>query len=514
MSGVDGVVDGDVFLLASQPVEGTVTNLLVVVAFVLWSIWSLRLLNQFYLLHRLNVAIKTGQVVRLQTADLSPHERSMFFGEMEMLWRTNLQQQLLRARRISAALDVSELRVPFLIDKENLKMVYHEEISRTVGLDFKFQASGRIALQVYWHVSAPALKELLARFNHEAPSNSGGGVPAGRRTKNFFGQLYAAVPLGGDGGSRRSRSLEMSSVPSGTDEVGRTQSPLFQDAQCCSRSGVVALRETPEDREGARAWGHFESPEPSRVLSAPLRHCDHATPPGGTPAAAAAPANAPSSSAPPGELTLENIDSPQASARAAEAGESAEEGRASGHDGPGGGVTRNTLTVVIVAKPLGFPEPAPSGSPVAEANKDAETVSLVLFVAQEVRSGRNGNETKLEVIKQVVVTNRAAYVNQEIYGEEDEEGNSEECVICFCEPKDTTLLPCRHLCVCRECFARLENCPVCRSSFTAYLRQPRPGGAEAEEDEEAAGAGVGVGASGAVERGGVRTMIVGGDAAQ
>jgi hypothetical protein len=62
---------------------------------------------------------------------------------------------------------------------------------------------------------------------------------------------------------------------------------------------------------------------------------------------------------------------------------------------------------------------------------------------------------------QVVVTSRAAYVSQEIYGEEDEEaGDSEECVICFCEPKDTTLLPCRHLCVCRECFARLENCPV------------------------------------------------------
>ena len=155
---MSAVVDGDVFLLpGSQPVGGTVTNLLVVAAFVVWILWSLRLLRQFYLLHRLNVAIKTGQVVRLQTADLSPSERGMFFGEMEMLWRTNLQQQLLRARRISAALDVSELRVPFLIDRENLKMVYHEEPSRTVGLDFKFQAAGRIALQVTGLLMPPAI---------------------------------------------------------------------------------------------------------------------------------------------------------------------------------------------------------------------------------------------------------------------------------------------------------------------------------------------------------------------
>ena len=37
--------------------------------------------------------------------------------------------------------------------------------------------------------------------------------------------------------------------------------------------------------------------------------------------------------------------------------------------------------MVIVAKPIGFQEPAASGSG-AEADKDAETVSLVLFVAQ------------------------------------------------------------------------------------------------------------------------------------
>lgn len=32
----------------------------------------------------------------------------------------------------------------------------------------------------------------------------------------------------------------------------------------------------------------------------------------------------------------------------------------------------------------------------------------------------------------------------------------EECVICLTDPKDTLLLPCRHLCVCSECFRHVS----------------------------------------------------------
>lgn len=45
----------------------------------------------------------------------------------------------------------------------------------------------------------------------------------------------------------------------------------------------------------------------------------------------------------------------------------------------------------------------------------------------------------------------------------------EECVICLTEPKDTLLLPCRHLCVCSECFRHVDKCPVCRSAFDNYI---------------------------------------------
>lgn len=47
---------------------------------------------------------------------------------------------------------------------------------------------------------------------------------------------------------------------------------------------------------------------------------------------------------------------------------------------------------------------------------------------------------------------------------EDDEANT--CVICLCNPKDTTVIPCRHLCLCAECAVQLRHqsnkCPICR----------------------------------------------------
>ena len=45
---------------------------------------------------------------------------------------------------------------------------------------------------------------------------------------------------------------------------------------------------------------------------------------------------------------------------------------------------------------------------------------------------------------------------------------------CLTDPKEITLLPCRHHCVCAKCMSRLEQCPVCRTPFLGYLRAPPP----------------------------------------
>lgn len=79
-----------------------------------------------------------------------------------------------------------------------------------------------------------------------------------------------------------------------------------------------------------------------------------------------------------------------------------------------------------------------------------------------------------------------SYLLQEIYGIEnknltripnnndDDEDTGSECVICICEPRDTLILPCKHLCLCNNCADSLRyqanNCPICRSPFRALLQ--------------------------------------------
>mmetsp|Transcript_47171 Transcript_47171/g.75760 ORF Transcript_47171/g.75760 Transcript_47171/m.75760 type:complete len:360 (-) Transcript_47171:90-1169(-) len=56
---------------------------------------------------------------------------------------------------------------------------------------------------------------------------------------------------------------------------------------------------------------------------------------------------------------------------------------------------------------------------------------------------------------------------REIFGE-DEGG---ECLVCLSEPRDTILLPCRHMCTCRECLLKMvtAKCPICRTTIQRHV---------------------------------------------
>lgn len=53
-------------------------------------------------------------------------------------------------------------------------------------------------------------------------------------------------------------------------------------------------------------------------------------------------------------------------------------------------------------------------------------------------------------------------------------GNSNLCVICQDRPKSIVLLPCRHLCLCRNCTYNLQSyrtvCPLCRERFCETIQ--------------------------------------------
>lgn len=65
--------------------------------------------------------------------------------------------------------------------------------------------------------------------------------------------------------------------------------------------------------------------------------------------------------------------------------------------------------------------------------------------------------------------------NDDGVGDDDEEDEDDDriCVICLFNEKDTTLLPCRHMCCCAECATHVQltsnKCPICRAKIDRLL---------------------------------------------
>ena len=84
--------------------------------------------------------------------------------------------------------------------------------------------------------------------------------------------------------------------------------------------------------------------------------------------------------------------------------------------------------------------------------------------------GRAEAALRGSVVQQLLLTPEGLMQLAEVFGLDEWE--QESCVACLSEPRDTILLPCRHLCICSSCFSHLtlDRCPVCRATFSSYLR--------------------------------------------
>ncbi|EEY57645.1 uncharacterized protein PITG_00207 [Phytophthora infestans T30-4] len=118
-----------------------------------------------------------------------------------------------------------------------------------------------------------------------------------------------------------------------------------------------------------------------------------------------------------------------------------------------------------------------------------------------VKKGEDSWDVKM--LKQKILVDGLTYELQEIYGidgsvaaapkterngasgdgqsdttqaakEEIDIPEGAECIICLCEPRNTTILPCRHMCLCTECAEALRRssstCPICRTRVEALLQ--------------------------------------------
>ena len=75
----------------------------------------------------------------------------------------------------------------------------------------------------------------------------------------------------------------------------------------------------------------------------------------------------------------------------------------------------------------------------------------------------NGLPFEIKTIYGMAEENEAVEGEQHIDVKEDK---NKECLICLDAVKDTIVMPCGHLCICKECGQGLvkakHTCPVCR----------------------------------------------------
>eukprot|EP01061_Rhynchopus_euleeides_P005127 TRINITY_DN14375_c0_g1_i1.p1 TRINITY_DN14375_c0_g1~~TRINITY_DN14375_c0_g1_i1.p1 ORF type:complete len:352 (+),score=113.06 TRINITY_DN14375_c0_g1_i1:83-1057(+) len=128
----------------------------------------------------------------------------------------------------------------------------------------------------------------------------------------------------------------------------------------------------------------------------------------------------------------------------------------------------------------------------AQGNTFALCVGLWYTDDEEVEAGQftyfNKSGSLLECARQCLWVGKELYCLEDIYGlevaeeaagavtasihdVEDEQDSA--CVVCMVEERDTTVMPCRHMCLCRECANHLRQatnkCPICRTAITSLL---------------------------------------------
>ncbi|KAK9728390.1 hypothetical protein K7432_001104 [Basidiobolus ranarum] len=112
---------------------------------------------------------------------------------------------------------------------------------------------------------------------------------------------------------------------------------------------------------------------------------------------------------------------------------------------------------------------------------DTPHTALLTFCNFTINDEREYN---IQPLKQKFHINDTTFLVQKIYGRSQvDDGIScdeppfaknatEECIICLTETVTTTILPCRHSCLCKGCAEELQSrsncCPICRQSKWTY----------------------------------------------
>ena len=131
----------------------------------------------------------------------------------------------------------------------------------------------------------------------------------------------------------------------------------------------------------------------------------------------------------------------------------------------------------------------PEKKPTVGADGVSDYQNLITYWVFKIDKSKNCLEIK--PFRQVLVAFDMAFNLQQIFGiddakEDNKEGDfagygddgdvddSQKCVVCITDEKNTVVMPCGHLCVCKDCATtisqqRSPDCPIWRSKVTSFV---------------------------------------------
>jgi len=150
-------------------------------------------------------------------------------------------------------------------------------------------------------------------------------------------------------------------------------------------------------------------------------------------------------------------------------------------------LTDAKLPLVIVLKPTTKSLDSIKRYDTEDLESDYDCEVQCLYVICNFKKYENSEEGvyyRSNIVKIFAQTESEIFELEEVYGADDNDSNEvEECIVCFTEPREITLLPCKHKCVCHECFSRIDKCPICRSNVRSFISSSNTEGTSTEHAE-------------------------------
>ncbi|KAH9406617.1 Zinc finger, C3HC4 type (RING finger) [Tyrophagus putrescentiae] len=116
--------------------------------------------------------------------------------------------------------------------------------------------------------------------------------------------------------------------------------------------------------------------------------------------------------------------------------------------------------------------------------EDQVEINDIVLLVSIIHLKDNVIPLETSIIAQYIKRKSGVVLNlQDLYISIDNGDNLPYCVICQEEYITRALLPCRHACVCSECFQRIDLCPLCRSSIQNFIPFNQPNSTQATNQQ-------------------------------